>query len=147
MSRLKHKTAIRIALILAFTAPVSSALAQGDAVAGPTSLSSDQSLIGDWHGTSVCLVKPSACHDEEALYHVTALAGRPGRFSVQGDKIVDGKPVVMGTMECSYDVQQKLLHCEFERGSIDLTLTGNQLHGHMFLKDKTPWRKIDLTRS
>src|SRR5262249_23752042 len=27
-------------------------------------------VMGDWNGTSICLVRPSACHDEEALYHV-----------------------------------------------------------------------------
>src|SRR4051812_11957707 len=43
-------------------------------------------LIGDWRGPSISLVKPSACHDEEALYHVRAAA--TGQLSLQADKIV-----------------------------------------------------------
>ena len=105
-----------------------------------------QALLGDWHGTSLCLVKPSACHDEEALYHVKALPKQSGKFSVQADKVVNGKPVVMGTTDCSYDAPKRLLHCEWGRGFLDLTLQGGHLDGSMFLPDKTRWREIKLTK-
>lgn len=103
-------------------------------------------LTGDWHGASTCLVKPSACHDEEALYHIKPSAEKPGVFSVQGDKIVDGKPVTMGTSDCSYDPSRGLLHCDLPRGYVELTLQGGRLEGAMFLPDKTRWREIKLKK-
>jgi len=101
-------------------------------------------VLGDWRGSSICLVKPSACHDEEALYHVRAAA--TGQLSLQADKIVDGKPEEMGTSDCTYEAAKKLLHCAFERGYVDLTLEGDSLNGAMFLTDKTRWRDIKLKK-
>jgi hypothetical protein len=103
-------------------------------------------VVGDWRGSSICRVKPSACHDEEALYHVKAGA-KPGTFSMQADKIVDGKPVEMGTSDCTFDAAKSLLHCWFERGYVDLTLEGEQLNGAMFLTDKSRWREIKLKKA
>jgi hypothetical protein len=101
-------------------------------------------VLGDWRGSSICLVKPSACHDEEALYHVRGAAA--GKLSMQADKIVNGKPEEMGTADCSYEAAKKLLHCAFARGYVDLTLEGEKLEGAMFLTDKTRWREIKLVR-
>ena len=116
--------------------------------ATPLVLAKDNSaaaVLGDWHGTSTCLVKPSACHDEEALYRVRADAG--GKLSLEADKIVDGKPVQMGDpVACSFDAAKKSLHCSFERGYVDLTLAGDDLNGAMFLTDNTHWRDIRLKR-
>ena len=44
-------------------------------------------LVGDWRGDSICVVRPSACVDEKALYHVKKL-DQPNRYSMQADKIV-----------------------------------------------------------
>ncbi|HYL94008.1 MAG TPA: hypothetical protein VEW69_12730 [Alphaproteobacteria bacterium] len=105
-----------------------------------------QALSGDWHGMSICAVKPSGCHDEESLYHIKSLAGQPGRFSMQGDKIVNGQPVTMGTVDCSYDAPKRFLHCEGDHGSFDFTLQGDRLEGSMSLPDNTRWREIKLAR-
>ena len=114
-------------------------------IEGKTGSNAD-AVLGDWHGTSLCLVKPSACHDEEALYHVRFAPDKPGTLSVQADKIVDGRPVTMGTSDCSYDAEKKTLRCDLPRGYIELTLAGDRLEGAMFLTDKTRWRDIKLTR-
>jgi hypothetical protein len=106
----------------------------------------NSAVLGDWHGTSLCLVKPSACHDEEALYHVRRAPENPGGLAMQADKIVDGKPVVMGDSDCSYDATKKLLRCDFPKGYVELTLEGDRLEGAMFLTDKTRWREIKLKR-
>jgi len=104
------------------------------------------SVTGDWHGSSVCLVKPSACHDEEALYHLKA-GDKPGTLSLQADKVVNGTPVTMGPpAECNHTDKEDVLHCEFGRGYVDLTLQGDHLDGAMFLPDKTRWREIKLVR-
>lgn len=105
-----------------------------------------ETLVGDWRGDSVCLVKPSACHDEDSLYHVAPLADRPHWFSMKLDKIVDGKPVTMGTVECSHDPEKHTLACEFERGAFQFTVRGNLMQGTMKLKDGTVWRKLSLKK-
>ena len=109
--------------------------------------SAQESPVGDWRGQSVCQVRPSACHDEESLYHVTAAASKPGTFEMQADKIVEGKPVTMGTSPCTYDTARHLLACPLPNGAvIQLEMRGNEMHGTMKLKDGALWRKIDLKK-
>ena len=61
----------------------------------------DSSPLGGWSGESVFVVRDSACRDEDSLYHVAKLAGKPGWFSMKLDKIVDGKPVTMGAVSAA----------------------------------------------
>ena len=63
------------------------------------------------------------------------------------DKIVNGKPVTMGTQECSYDSTKKSLLCEFARGVMRFTVLGDRMEGTMSLTDGTLWRKITLKKS
>jgi hypothetical protein len=105
-----------------------------------------QGPIGDWRGDFICQVRESACHDEDSLYHVTRLAEKPGWFSMKLDKIVDGKPVTMGTVDCSYEAQQHLLECSFPRGVLRFTVEEDKMEGAMTLTDKTLWRKISLKK-
>jgi len=123
-----------------------SALAQSPDAKPAKKPASHSAVLGDWHGTSLCLVKPSACHDEEALYHVKSAPDKPGKLFLQADKIVDGKPDYMGDADCAYDAAKKLLRCDFPKGYVELTLQGDRLEGAMFLPDKTRWREIKLRR-
>jgi hypothetical protein len=107
----------------------------------------DSGLVGDWRGESVCVARESTCHDEDSLYHVTRLAGKPGWFSMKLDKIVDGKPVTMGTTECSYDSAKRALTCEFPRGVFRFSIQANKMTGIMNLTDGTLWRKIALSKA
>jgi hypothetical protein len=117
----------------------------GQGVASQAKAEVDASaVVGDWHGTSLCLVKPSACHDEEALYHVRQNAS--GKLSMQADKIVDGQAQMMGTLDCTYRAGENLLRCDLGRGYVELTLKGDRLEGAMFLPDKTRWRDIKLRK-
>jgi hypothetical protein len=120
---------------------------RGEATQGQPALTDDSSVVGDWRGNSICVVRESACHDEDSLYHVTRLDGRPGWFSMKLDKIVDGKPVTMGTQECNYDSTKKSLVCEFPRGVMRFTIQGDRMEGTMTLTDATLWRKITLKKS
>ena len=107
----------------------------------------ESSLVGDWRGESICVVRESACHDEDSLYHVTRLAGKPGWFSMKLDKIVDGKPVTMGTTECSFDSAKRILTCEFPRGVFRFSIQANKMTGIMNLTDGTLWRRIALSKA
>ncbi|HEX7287794.1 MAG TPA: hypothetical protein VF532_16520 [Candidatus Angelobacter sp.] len=133
---------ILVCAVTSFSLPLTSA-----SQSGPEAKPANKpAVVGDWHGTSLCLVKPSACHDEEALYHVKTAPEKPGGLAMQADKIVDGKPESMGDADCSFDAAKKLLHCDLGRSTIELTLEGDRLEGAMFLRDKTRWREIKLTR-
>jgi hypothetical protein len=133
-----------ISLFLAMVVPLTGA-AQGTA-ASKSETTGTESPVGDWRGESICQVRPSACHDEDSLYHVTSIADKPGWFSMKGDRIVDGKPVTMGTMDCQYDEHRHSLECVFPRGVLRFTVKGNTMEGTMSLPDKTLWRKITLKR-
>ena len=141
------KLARLLLLALAIATLNSFAAAQGDARPAQQVPADDSSLLGDWRGESVCVVRDSACRDEDSLYHVTRLAGKPGWFSMKLDKIVDGKPVTMGTTECSDDSAKRILTCEFPRGVFRFTIQANKMAGTMNLTDGTLWRKISLSKS
>lgn len=107
----------------------------------------DSPLSGDWRGDSICTVRPSACNDEKALYHIKKLGDQPNRFSVQADKIVNGKALDMGaTMECSFAPDNHALTCSTPKLVLHLTLKGKSLDGTMNLSDGTVWRNISLKK-
>jgi len=132
---------------LAIAALNSLVATQGEARPAQQVPTDDSGLVGDWRGESVCVVRDGACRDEDSLYHLAKLAGKPGWLSMKLDKIVDGKPVTMGTTECSYDSAKRALTCEFPRGVFRFTIQGNKMAGTMNLTDGTLWRKITLSKS
>jgi hypothetical protein len=127
---MRMNSALLIAAVLATTQSPNTA---GDA------------LVGNWRGNSNCLVRPSACVDEKSLYHIKKL-DQPNHYSVQGDKIVGGRPVDMGTVDCVFSSEKQALTCELPKGAIHLELHGAHLEGTMNLADGTLWRKINLEK-
>jgi hypothetical protein len=136
-------------LLLSVAAPLSVAVASADGAArrAPPVPPEESALLGDWRGESICVVRESACHDEDSLYHVTKLAAKPGRVSMKLDKIVNGKPVTMGVMDCSYSAAKQSLTCEFPRGVMRFKVDNNKMEGTMTLPDGTLWRKITLKKT
>ena len=108
--------------------------------------SPEAALVGDWRGDSICVVHPSACHDEKALYRVKAGTGSPRGYTLDAYKIVDGKPDFMGDMECSYATEKRELTCSTPKLAVHLVLDGKSLNGTMNLSDGTLWRNITLQR-
>jgi hypothetical protein len=128
-----------VLLILAgLGAPAQSSQAAGkQAGAGP---------VGTWRGQSKCIVKPSACHDEDAVYRISA-AQSPDRVQVSANKVVDGKEVNMGSSDCAYDAHSGSIDCPLPAGTaVHLEFNGSAMEGRMTLKDGTLWRKISLRR-
>lgn len=70
------------------------------------------SISGVWAGSSLCGVKPSPCHDENAVYHITRLSA--GSFSIQMNKMVEGKKVEMGSLRFGYDAKRLTLVCRMQ---------------------------------
>jgi hypothetical protein len=102
-------------------------------------------LVGDWNGASLCQVKPSACHDETVVYHLSN--AHDDKVTVQADKIVDGKAVTMGTGEWTYDKPTHALIWQMPRGTWKLVIDGETMEGTLTEPDKVVFRKVRLRRS
>jgi hypothetical protein len=106
------------------------------------------SPVGTWRGQSTCLVKASACRDEDSVYRAAAVAKSETRVALAANKIVNGQEVNMGTSECSYSAATHVLNCPLPNGNLmRLALKGDTLDGTMTLADGTAWRTITLRRS
>src|SRR5438270_14074934 len=55
--------------------------------------------VGVWRGTSVCLVHPSACHDEVVVYRI-APTKTADSLTVDARKVVRGAEEEMGILDC-----------------------------------------------
>src|SRR5689334_14842163 len=78
-----------ICLLGIFSAQVASAASSG--------------VAGTWRGESVCVTENPACHDERVVYYIKDVPDRTDLVSVRADKIVDEKPITMGTARWEYD--------------------------------------------
>ena len=59
-------------------------------------------IEGTWKGTSLCQVKPSPCHDENAVYHISKTSNGKN-YTIQMNKIVNGAEEEMGASVAVYD--------------------------------------------
>lgn len=108
---------------------------------------SDKGPVGIWRGESKCVVRPSACDDETALYRIAASAGAQDRLMVSAGKIVDGQEVSMGSSECSYTVKTHVIACSLPNGgSLHLEVKGDTIEGTYTLRDGRLWRNVSLNR-
>jgi hypothetical protein len=134
-------------LVVLSAAATIAAATQNDGAKKSVADNHEAILAGDWHGDSICLVRESACHDEDSLYHFTKVAGKPGAYSLKADKIVNGQPENMGTNDCTYDTKERALECSIpNRAVLRFTWEGTEMRGTMTLTDKTPWRKLTLKK-
>jgi hypothetical protein len=107
---------------------------------------SKDAITGAWRGESACELRESACRDETVVYRFTPLGDKPDIFSVSGDKIVDGKPVNMGTLEFRYVEKEHALICDYAQGTWHLTIEGDTMTGTLTRPDKTVFRRVTLHR-
>ena len=111
---------------------------------------SKDSIEGTWKGTSLCQVKPSACHDENVVYHISKAANGKS-YSIQANKIVNGVEEDMGTLEASYDATQHILTTTIKdnqgRTSVWVfKIDGKQMHGTLTMDGKTLYRLIEVKK-
>lgn len=131
---------MKLALIAAILILLSCAYGAGDEKSPEIS-----ALVGDWSGASLCQVKPSACHDENVVYHLSN--PRDDKITIRADKIVDGKPVTMGTGDWTYQKSSRALTFEIPRGTWKLIINGDAMDGTLTETDGTVFRKVHLSRS
>jgi hypothetical protein len=111
-----------------------------------TAQKTNATVLGTWKGESLCTVKPSACHDEVVVYEITTVAGSKDHISWKADKIVDGKQVNMGTLECTYE--SNTVTCDMPgRGVWSLTVDGDVMTGTLKLSDGTLFRRVSAKRA
>jgi hypothetical protein len=102
-------------------------------------------LVGDWSGTSLCQVRPSACNDEHVVFHFSN--PQVDKITVAADKIVDGKLVNMGSGVWTYDQPARTLRWEIPRGLWKFTVDGDSMGGTLSGPDNVIFRKVHLRRS
>jgi hypothetical protein len=103
-------------------------------------------VVGIWRGESLCTVKPSPCHDEVVVYHF-APGKTPAAVVATANKIVDGKEVNMGVLDCTFDAAHRALTCPIARGTFRFVIEGRQLSGTLTLVDGTLFRRISAKKS
>ena len=108
-------------------------------------------IEGIWKGTSLCQVKPSACHDENVVYHISKKSAN--LYTIQASKIVNGAEEDMGTFDSVvYDKTKQTLRFTMKdqqgRNSVWLfRLDGMQMHGTLTMNENTLFRIIELKKS
>ena len=108
-------------------------------------------LVGNWIGESICVGNRPACHDEQVIYRITKAPDASGNVTITADKIVNGKPELMGVLDFKYDSEKRTLVCDFTRGDThglwEFTVNGNTMEGTlMVLPDKTLVRRVKVKK-
>ena len=109
-------------------------------------------VLGDWEGESVCVDKNRpACRNEHVVYHITKKDGGPDDVTMRADKIVNGRPVDMGVLDCKHDGAKSTLTCEFTvngtHGVFEFTVSGDEMEGTLrILPAGTVGRKIKVRK-
>jgi hypothetical protein len=113
----------------------------------PSAGPSDSSPVGTWRGNSICVVKPSACNDEDSKYRFALAEGTTDRVSLAAAKVVNNKEVPMGTSDCRYNSQKHALDCPLpNETAVHFDVNGSTMTGTMKLRDGALWRRITLHR-
>ena len=109
-------------------------------------------ILGDWEGESICVDKNRpACKNEHVVYHIKKKDGGTDVVTIAADKIIDGKPVEMGVLECKYDASKSTITCEFTvnstHGVFEFNVKGYEMDGTLkILPAGTLGRRINVKK-
>ena len=127
-----------VALAAAFA---STAIAQS-----PAQLPAPTTPVGTWRGTSVCLVRPSACNDEIVVYRITPMKAADS-LAVDARKIVRGEEQEMGVLGCRLVPPSGQLTCTIPQGVWTFRVRNDSLSGELRLPDNTRFREVRTIRA
>ena len=102
--------------------------------------------VGVWRGTSLCLVRPSACNDETVVYRITQLK-TPDSLAIDARKIVRGEEEEMGVLACRLTAPNGQLTCTMPQGVWRFSVRGDSLVGELRLPDNTKFRDVRAERA
>jgi hypothetical protein len=133
------KKRVTIIILLGVTCSLApGALAQAPAASGDP--------VGVWRGTSLCLVRPSACKDEIAVYRITRVNASDS-LSLDGRKVVNGREEEMGVFGCRFTPVGARLTCTMPNGVWHFAIHGDSLTGELRLPDNRKFRDVRTVRS
>jgi hypothetical protein len=107
-------------------------------------------VAGRWEGTSLCQVRPSPCHDEHAVYHLSAAGG--GHYRMLMNKVVGGVEEEMGVLDGVFDARAGTLTAASRDrmgrvGSWRFRLAGDTMSGRLTTADGQVYRLIEVRRT
>ena len=107
---------------------------------------SDSLLVGTWKGTSICQVRPSACKDEIAVYHISR--SDSSTYHIVMNKVVNEKEEDMSAGDYAFDANKKTLTYWDEQHKIVWTfhVIGDRMEGTLVYQNKI-YRIIKLNKS
>src|ERR1043165_5591269 len=108
------------------------------------------SIVGTWKGTSLCQVKPSSCHDENVVCHITNLSGQT--YTMEMNKVVNGEEEEMGALDAEYDASKGTLSFTVKdlQGRTNdwlVKIDRKKMHGTLTINKKTLFRIIELEKT
>jgi hypothetical protein len=110
-------------------------------------------IVGIWKGTSICtkVAGNESCNDETVVYEFTPSGNTPGAVTLNADKIVNGQPVPMYTIDMTWDAAQKQWVYEFQtrvKGRWAYRVAGKSLTGTLVILPGA-WvaRQVNATKS
>jgi hypothetical protein len=124
---------------------VASLLACGAGAQSPSQQLAAMTPVGTWRGTSVCLVRPSACNDEIVVYRI-AHANAADSLTLDGRKIVRGEEQEMGVLTCRFTSSNGSLTCAMPQGTWQFRVRNDSLVGELRLSDNTKFRDVRTVR-
>jgi len=111
-------------------------------------------LVGDWSGESICVNKEKfpACNNERVVYHIVVTSGKTDTVTITADKIVNNKPVTMGTFDFVYNARRQTLTSELQNDRVhiifEFAVKGDFLEGTLAtLPERTLMRRIKVKKA
>ena len=125
---------------------VASLLARGAGAQSPPQRPAPTTPVGIWRGTSVCLVRPSACNDETVVYRI-APTNAADSLRMDARKIVRGEEQEMGVLTCLFTPPTESLTCVMPQGTWQFRVRNDSLVGELRLSDNTKFRDVRTIRA
>jgi len=122
------------------------ALRARGAGAQSTSRHPEPLAVGTWRGTSVCLVRQSACKDESVVYLISQTSSVDS-LKMDARKIVRGEEQDMGVLACGFTSATGSLTCALPQGTWKFRVHADSLVGELRLSDNTKFRDVRATRA
>ena len=107
-------------------------------------------VIGTWEWESKCTVPDSPCKCEHVIYEIAPEEGTAGKLTLKADKVVNGERQFMGTLNCEYHADKKILSCAGQgrlKDDWEYNLSGDTMTGTLRIgEEKKLYRKISVKK-
>jgi len=125
---------------------ITSLLAGGASAQSPSRQPPAITLVGTWRGTSVCVVRPSACNDEVVVYRITPTKAADS-LTMDARKIVGGQEQEMGLLACHFTSPNGRMTCAIPHGTWQFRVRNDSLVGELLRPDNTKFRDVRAVRA